>query len=151
LSSAEMLCLASSNCPKEGQNALRSLTSGGYDTAIGFLSLFSDTQGSFNTAIGAGTLLANTGYDNTATGGAALLNNTTGSYIRLLVLRRSKTTRPGLLTTASGAARYSATRRAPKIMPMATLLSIIMSTALPTPQLVINRTACATKRSTSCC
>ena len=62
----------------EGQNALRSLTSGGYNTAIGFLSLYSDTQGSFNTAIGAATLLANTGDDNTATGAAALLFNTTG-------------------------------------------------------------------------
>ena len=62
----------------EGQNALFSLTSGGYNTAIGFFSLRSNTTGNFNTAIGAGTLLANTGDENTATGAAALLSNSTG-------------------------------------------------------------------------
>jgi hypothetical protein len=62
----------------EGQNALFSLTSGGYNTAVGFFSLRSDTTGSFNTAVGAGTLLANTADDNTATGVAALLSNTGG-------------------------------------------------------------------------
>jgi len=42
------------------------------------LSLRSNTTGGFNTAIGAGTLLANTAIENTATGVAALLSNTTG-------------------------------------------------------------------------
>src|SRR5438874_11367137 len=51
----------------EGQSALFSLTTGGYNTAVGFFSLRSDTVGAFNTAIGAGTLLANTGNENTAT------------------------------------------------------------------------------------
>ncbi len=50
----------------EGQNALLSLSSGTYNTAIGLFSLESNTTASFNTAIGAGTLLANTGVQNTA-------------------------------------------------------------------------------------
>jgi len=64
----------------EGQNALLSLTNGGFNTAVGFFSLRSDTTGAFNTAIGAGALLANTGFWNTATGAGALLSNTTGEY-----------------------------------------------------------------------
>ena len=62
----------------EGQNALFSLTTGGYNAALGFFSLRSDTTGSFNTAIGAGTLLANIADSNSATGAGALLSNTTG-------------------------------------------------------------------------
>ncbi len=69
----------------EGQNALKSLTTGVGNTAVGWFSLFSDTNGSFNTAVGAGTLLFNIGNqatgdgtENTAIGAAALLNNTTG-------------------------------------------------------------------------
>jgi hypothetical protein len=62
----------------EGQNALLSLTTGGYNTAIGFFSLRGNTIASGNTAIGAGALLTNTGDQNTATGIAALLSNTTG-------------------------------------------------------------------------
>jgi hypothetical protein len=60
----------------EGQNALFSLTTGGFNTAVGFFSLRTDTTGQFNTAIGAGTLLFNTADENTATGTGALLNNT---------------------------------------------------------------------------
>ena len=62
----------------EGQNALLSLTGGGYNTAVGWFSLESLTTGSFNTAVGAGTLVLNTGDENTATGAGALFNNTTG-------------------------------------------------------------------------
>jgi hypothetical protein len=62
----------------EGQNALLSLTNGGYNTAIGFSSLGSATIASFNTGVGAATLVVNTGDQNTATGAGALLNNTTG-------------------------------------------------------------------------
>ena len=64
----------------EGQNALFSLTSGGYNTAVGYFSLRSNTESGFNTAIGAGTLLANTADNNTATGAGALLSNTTGGF-----------------------------------------------------------------------
>ena len=60
----------------EGQNALLSLTAGGYNTSVGYLSLASLTTGSFNTGVGAAALLANTGDENTATGAGALLSNT---------------------------------------------------------------------------
>jgi hypothetical protein len=62
----------------EGQNALFSLTSGGFNTAVGFSSLRSNSIGGFNTAVGAGTLFANTAEKNTATGAGALLSNTIG-------------------------------------------------------------------------
>jgi hypothetical protein len=56
----------------EGQNALLSLTAGTYNTAVGWFSLQGNLTGDFNTAIGAGTLLANTVDNNTATGTGAL-------------------------------------------------------------------------------
>ena len=86
----------------EGTNALKNLTTGVGNAAVGWYSLFSDTDGSYNTAVGAGTLLFNvgnqnttegtkntaigtatllfnnTGNDNTAVGAVALLNNTSG-------------------------------------------------------------------------
>ena len=69
----------------EGQNALLSVTSGTFKTAVGFLSLTNDTSGQFNTAVGAGALFANVGdpgsgvgAENTATGAGAFLSNTTG-------------------------------------------------------------------------
>src|SRR6516225_11381120 len=62
----------------EGQNALKSLTTGSGNTAAGWFSLFSATTASFNTGVGAGTLALNTGDSNTATGTAALLLNTSG-------------------------------------------------------------------------
>ena len=60
----------------EGQNALKDLTSGAANTALGAYSMFSTTTGSFNTAVGAGALDLNTGDQNTAVGVAALLLNT---------------------------------------------------------------------------
>lgn len=70
----------------EGANAIKNITSGVGDTAVGWFSLFSNTDGSFNTGVGAGTLLFNVGdqstgagVDNTAVGAAALLSNITGS------------------------------------------------------------------------
>ena len=62
----------------EGQNALLHLTTGTANTAIGWFSLENVTIGSFNTGVGAGTLVLNSGDQNTATGAAALLLNTTG-------------------------------------------------------------------------
>jgi hypothetical protein len=69
----------------EGTNALKNLTTGVGNAAVGWFSLFSNTDGSFNTAVGAGTLLFNVGnqttgdgVQNTAIGTAALLSNTTG-------------------------------------------------------------------------
>ena len=71
----------------EGTNALKHLTTGVGNAAVGWYSLFSNTDGSFNTALGAGTLLSNVGdqstergFADTAIGAAALLLNTTGSY-----------------------------------------------------------------------
>jgi len=60
----------------EGQNALKDLTTGVANTALGAYSLFGTTTGSFNTAVGAGALDLNTGDNNTAVGVAALLLNT---------------------------------------------------------------------------
>ena len=64
----------------EGYNALFSLSpaDGGFNTAIGWASLFANATGSVNTALGAGALALNTSHNNTATGAAALLLNTTG-------------------------------------------------------------------------
>jgi len=62
----------------EGQNALFSLTGGGFNTAVGWFALTSNMTGNLNTAIGAGTLSINTGEGNTAVGAAALLSNGSG-------------------------------------------------------------------------
>ena len=62
----------------EGQNALKNLSSGAGNTAIGWYSLFGDTNANYNTGIGAGTLVLNNADANTATGTAALLLNTSG-------------------------------------------------------------------------
>jgi len=64
----------------EGINALKNLTTGAANTAVGWYSLFSDTTGSLSTGVGAGALFANNGDQNTATGAAALLSNTTGNF-----------------------------------------------------------------------
>jgi hypothetical protein len=70
----------------EGQDALLSLTTGTFNTAVGFFSLRSNTLGQFNTAVGAGTLLFNVGdpatlagIENTAVGAGALFSNTLGA------------------------------------------------------------------------
>ena len=63
----------------EGQNALFSLMTGGYNAAVGWFSLKSLSTGSFNTGVGAGTLVLNTADSNTAVGAAALLLNTIGT------------------------------------------------------------------------
>ena len=52
----------------EGQAALLSLSTGTYEHGGWLVFASSNTEGNFNTAIGAGTLLANTATENTATG-----------------------------------------------------------------------------------
>jgi hypothetical protein len=64
----------------EGQNALLSLTSGGFNTAVGYFSLRSNTTNGFSTAVGAGALFANTADQNTAMGAGALFSNTIGFH-----------------------------------------------------------------------
>jgi hypothetical protein len=62
----------------EGQDALFSLTTGTFNTAVGFLSGHAFTIGNLNTAIGAGALLLTTADENTATGAGALLSSSGG-------------------------------------------------------------------------
>jgi hypothetical protein len=62
----------------EGCNALQHLSAGIGNTGVGWYSLFSAGDSNFNTGVGAGTLVLNTGNDNTAVGFTALLLNTTG-------------------------------------------------------------------------
>jgi trimeric autotransporter adhesin len=86
----------------EGQNALMSLTSGGYNTAVGFSSLRSDTTNSFNTALGAGALFANTADENTAVGAGALLTNRIGDSNTAMGAFALVSNTTGTKNTASG-------------------------------------------------
>jgi hypothetical protein len=62
----------------DGERALQSITSGIYDTAIGFWSERFTTTGRFCTGVGAGTLFVNNADENTGVGAGTLLSNTTG-------------------------------------------------------------------------
>jgi len=64
---------------RDGQSALRFVTTGVANSAFGAFSSSSITTGNFNTSVGAGALDLNTADNNTAVGAAALLLNTTGS------------------------------------------------------------------------
>jgi hypothetical protein len=62
-----------------GQYALRDLTRGYSNTAIGAFALLADSSGAFNTACGTEALESNTtGMENTAVGSSALLRNIDG-------------------------------------------------------------------------
>jgi hypothetical protein len=63
----------------EGTNALKSLTTGAGNAAVGWFSLFTASTANFNTGVGAGTLTLNTGDNNTAMGAVALFLNKTGT------------------------------------------------------------------------
>jgi hypothetical protein len=63
----------------EGCDALRFLTGGAANTAVGWRALYSAGDGSFNTGVGAGALVLNTSDSNTALGAAALILNSTAS------------------------------------------------------------------------
>ena len=64
----------------EGFHALFNLTTGGFNTGLGWYSLgFNLTDGFFNTAVGAGSLDLNNGTSNTAAGTGAMLLNITAN------------------------------------------------------------------------
>src|SRR5467141_2397218 len=63
----------------EGFRALNSLTTGGFNTGLGWYSLFGNSTATADTAVGAGSLVLDNGGTNTAVGAAALLLNTTGA------------------------------------------------------------------------
>jgi len=63
----------------EGCKALQHLGTGAGNTGVDWYSLFSAGDSNFNTGVAAGTLVLNTGNNNTAVGTAALLLNTTGT------------------------------------------------------------------------
>jgi len=86
----------------EGTNALKTLTTGAANTAVGWYSLFGDTTASFNTGVGAGTLLFNNGDQNTGIGVAALLSNTTGSFNTATGLNALSSNSTGVSNTALG-------------------------------------------------
>src|SRR5437899_9418929 len=62
----------------EGANALSGVTTGGFNTGLGWFSLFTNSDAFFNTGVGAGALAFNDAANNTAVGAAAMLFNTTG-------------------------------------------------------------------------
>jgi hypothetical protein len=87
----------------EGQNALFSLTTGGFNTAVGWFSLHGDTTGGGNTANGALALFSNTtGTVNTAVGGIALLSNTTGNDNTAIGIQALQVNTTGGFNTAVG-------------------------------------------------
>ena len=87
----------------EGDNALKALTIGVGNTAVGTFSLFSVSSGNFNTAVGAGSLDLNQADSNTATGAAALLFNTTGSQNTAVGAAALEFNDTGQSNTANGA------------------------------------------------
>jgi len=91
----------------EGTNALKNLTAGAGNTAVGWYSLFSDTSGGFNTALGAGTLLFNNADANTAVGTAALLLNTSGEHNTAIGTSALLNNTIGYSNTAIGSAALS--------------------------------------------
>jgi hypothetical protein len=101
----------------EGSNALKNLTTGVGNAAVGWFSLFSNTDGSFNTALGAGTLLSNVGdqntgfgIQNTAIGALALFSNATGSQDTATGVLALLSNTTGVSNTANGySALYSNT------------------------------------------
>ena len=86
----------------EGQKAVLNLTTGTFNSALGFLSLSALTAGNFCTGVGAGALLLNTADGNTAVGAAALLFNTIGSGNTATGLSALGNNMDGIRNTATG-------------------------------------------------
>jgi Chaperone of endosialidase len=87
----------------EGTNALRNLTTGAGNTAVGWYSLFSDITAGLNTGVGAGTLYFNNADANTAIGAVALLFNTTGGSNTAVGISALQSNTEGSFNTAVGA------------------------------------------------
>ena len=88
----------------EGCDALRFLSTGLGNTAMGWRSLFSNTTGNFNTALGVGALVLSNGSYNTAVGASALLLDTTGSFNDALGVQALFNNTTGAMNTAIGGA-----------------------------------------------
>src|SRR6478735_5129701 len=146
----------------EGQQALLSLTTGTYNTVVGWFSLKTNTTGNFNTATGAGALFATSADENTATGAGALLSNTSGegntangafalfnntdhSFNTATGFQALFTNRTGQDNTATGVqALFSMTELPVTTRHLITLLTAIMRSsairpAMPTAPLVRER------------
>jgi hypothetical protein len=78
-------------------------TMGGFNTALGATTLFSNTSGDSNTAAGVGTLFANTtGSSNTGYGLNALVSNSTGGWNTAVGLQALHANTTGSSNTAIG-------------------------------------------------
>lgn len=80
LLSNQALANNTTNASPTANNALASITTGQYNTAMGNASLYANTTGDFNSGYGASSLTNNiSGGGNTGIGMSSLMNNTTGS------------------------------------------------------------------------
>src|SRR5947207_12503520 len=106
----------------EGEDALFKLT-GGYNTAVGWFSLWSNTAVSLNTAIGAALRLANTANENMATGAVALIHNSTGSTNTAVGDAALEANTTGISNTAIGAFALQASLQPSTLRLVSALLS----------------------------
>ena len=86
----------------EGDNALRVLSSGTFNTAVGLETLYRNAFGHWNTAIGTGTLHENVSDYNTAVGTNALWHNTTGDINTAIGVSAMYQNTAGFRNTAVG-------------------------------------------------
>jgi hypothetical protein len=99
----------------EGNNALRDLTTGEFNTAVGLFSLTLNTGGDSNTAVGASALRNNTSaHQNTAVGADALRLNITGSENNAIGAFALSNNRDGHENNALGADALRENRHASK-------------------------------------
>jgi hypothetical protein len=115
--------------PAEGTKALQNLTSGVGNTTTGWYSLFTNSSGGYSIAVGAGTLALNNVDQNTATGVAALLLNTTGAFNTANGALALLSNITGGQNTAVGPARFPTTQPAVLTRPIAFMDFLVMPTA----------------------
>ena len=73
-----------------------------FNTAVGWKSLYTVTNGGYNTGLGAGTLIFNTGSNNTAVGTDALFTNNVGTDNTATGFQALFNNTSGILNTADG-------------------------------------------------